>query len=359
MLLCYKKTRLEQRRTNSMGKSLQIILPALLLMLALFSLYGCGCGFDCNSNGSNNNSGSTALLTLGLSDSLPEDLKEVWIEVDAITFKRSGADDVVVNDFTITGGVKTGTFRVNLLNYPGTEQLKVIQGLELEPGTYNVSITIIADGTSSSSVKDANDNVKALTLSSGTVSGGTLTVSGMQLASGNQTFTVEFGLAQALQFLSASDTYLLAANGLRIENNLTDATLSGALDSGLFNTVVPCNAKTTPTSGNRVYLYKGTQAAAALVDVFTSASTAKPPNTAVAPFAVASLIQSTSGAWSYAFGYVPPGDYTLAFSCNTATDDSIEWNNLTIPLPVTQRYEITLARTQKATCNLTSAANCE
>lgn len=334
-----------------MGRTLQLALPALLLALSLFNLGGCGCGFDCNSS-DNNTPSDPALLTLGLSDSLPEDLKQVFIQVDAITFKRSGADDVVINDFTI-GGAVVGTFKVNLLDYPGITQIEVIKGLELATGTYEVAIKLIADGIESSYVKDANDISKPLT-----VSGNTLSVSGMKLASGNQAFTVEFSLAQALS-QPTSDTYRLAATGMRIENNLTDATLSGTLSSDLFNTVSPCNAKTTPTSGNRVYLYKGIDAAKNLTDVFTSASTTTPPTNALAPFAVASLIQSTSGGWSYAFGYVPAGDYTMAFSCNTSADDSIQWNDLTIPLPTTQRYGIKLSEKQKAVCNLTTTATCQ
>ena len=49
-----------------------------LLTLLLATLPGCGCGFDCNNGNSNNR---PALLTLGISDSLPEELKQVVIEV--------------------------------------------------------------------------------------------------------------------------------------------------------------------------------------------------------------------------------------------------------------------------------------
>jgi hypothetical protein len=333
-----------------MGRTLKVLLPTLLLALSLLNLSGCSCGFDCNSDG-NNTPSDPALLTLGLSDSLPEDLKQVFIQVDAITFKRSGAVDVVINDFTI-GGAVVGTFKVNLLDYPGITQLEVIKGLELATGTYEVSIKLIADGIESSYVKDANDVSKPIT-----VSGDTLSVSGMKLASGNQAFTVEFSLAQALS-QPTSGTYRLATTGMRIENNLTAATLSGQINSDLFDTVSPCNEKTTPTSGNRVYIYAGIDAAKNLTDVFTSASESTPPTNALAPYAVASLKQ-TDQIWEYTFGYLPAGDYTLAFSCNTASDDSIQWNDLTVPLPVKQKYEIKLSEAKKSVCNLTTTANCQ
>ncbi len=329
--------------------SLTMLLPAALLACLILSIGGCSCGFDCNSNDDTNSNGDSALLTLGFSDSLPEDLKEVVIEVDSISFRRSGAEAVVVDTFTF-GGVDTQTFKVDLLKYPGANQLVVIEDLELDAGTYEVSIAILDDGVNNSNVLEANDVRRALT-----VSGGVLTLPGMQLASGNQAFTVEFGLAQALQFQTATETYLLAPNGIRIENNLTGATLSGLIDSTLFDTVSPCSEKNPPTSGNRVYLYKGIDLAQDLADVFTSASVPTPPGNALAPFAVASLNATTR---EYAFGFLPAGDYTLAFACDTAEDDAVVWNDLTIPLPVDQVYPITLSRGERAVCNLAEGASC-
>ncbi len=194
--------------------SLKLLLPSLLLLLPLIHLGGCSCGFDCNSN---NKSNDPALLTLGFSDSIPEDLKQVVIEVDSITFRRTGAKDVVVDSFTIKeqGLVDAPTFQIDLLKYRGVAQLKVIEDLQLETGSYSeVSIAILNDGINSSYVQEANDSLKPIT-----VSGGKLTLPGVQLSSGKQTFTVEFSLAQALQLQAATDKYLLATNGIRLENN--------------------------------------------------------------------------------------------------------------------------------------------
>jgi hypothetical protein len=182
----------------------------------------------------------------------------------------------------------------------------------------------------------------------------------MQLSSGEQPFTVEFGLAQALQYEASSDTYLLTTNGVRIENNLKAATLSGTIDSVLFDSVSPCNEKSPPTKGNRVYLYKGSSLLPEnLADVFNIGSTTTIPANAIAPFAVASIAENTfTGNWEYAFGFIPAGTYTIAFACNTAADDAVEYNGLTIPLPINQKYEITLTEAQKGVCNLKESARC-
>jgi len=336
--------------------ALNVLLPGLLLLPLLLPLTGCGgsCGFDCNSN--NNN---PALLTLGLSDSLPEDLTQVVIEVDTITLRRSGVDPVVIDTFTVPQLrlVDAATFQVNLLDYQGVNQLLAIQGLELPTGTYDsVSMTILTDDVNASFVQEeGSDTRKAIRLVSSI-----LTLPGMRLSSGAQPFTVEFGLAQALSYQSASDTYLLSNTGVRTANNLTSATLAGTVNTNLFNSVSPCSAKTNPLKGNRVYLYNGGNLLGEnLADVFTSASTVTPPQNAVAPFAVASMARnSLTGFWEYAFGYIPAGTYTIAFACDTQTDNAIEYNALTIPLPASQKYDITLATGQEGVCNLVEGGRC-
>jgi hypothetical protein len=336
--------------------AVSMLLPGLLLLPLLLPLGGCGCGFDCNSEDNNDNSPS--LLTLGFSDSLPEDLKQVVIEVDAITFRRTGVEDIVVDKFTIPALelVDAPTFQIDLLEYRGTNQLKVITNLELTPAMYDaVSIAILTGGVNQSFVQEEDDSLKAIRVSSG-IRG----LPGMQLSSGEQPFTVEFGLAQALQYEASSGTYLLTTNGVRIENNLKAATLSGIIDSVLFDSVSPCNEKSPPTKGNRVYLYKGSNLVSEnLADVFNIGSITTIPANAIAPFAVASMAENKfTGNWEYAFGFIPAGSYTIAFACNTAADDAVEYNGLTIPLPINQKYEITLTEAQKGVCNLKESARC-
>lgn len=333
--------------------AIRIVLPALATLAILLSLGGCSCGFDCNNDDDDDN---PALLTLGFSDSLPEDLKQVVIEVDTITLRRTGVENVVIDTFTIPdlGLVNATTFQVDLLDYQGTNQLEVITDLELVTGSYNeVSITLLTGGVNESFVQEDDDSLKAIGVTSGV-----LGLPGIQLSSGNQPFTVEFGLAQALQYEASSETYLLTTNGVRIEDNLTAATLSGTVDSALFNTVSPCSEKDDPEKGNRVYLYKGTNLLEEnLADVFTIDSKTTIPDNAIAPFAVASMEFNTfRSSWEYAFGFIPEDSYTIAFACNTEADEAVEYNGLVIPLPISQKYEITLSEAQSGTCNLSEDA---
>ena len=65
-----------------------------------------------------------------------------------------------------------------------------------------------------------------------------------------------------------------------------------------------------------------------------------------------------TGNWQYSFGFIPADSYTIAFSCNTAADDAVEYDGLDIPLPTNQKYEITLSEGQSGTCNLSVDGSC-
>lgn len=337
-----------------MRNSIKLLTSGALLASTAYYLTGCGCGFDCNSG---NNNDEPSSLTLGFSDSLPEELKEVVIEVDRITLLRSGADDVVIDTFTIDDLSLTDaeTFQMDLLDYRGVRQLDVITALELDKGTYSGITLVIIDGDINSSyAKEADDSLKEIEVV------GDLQLPGMSLSSDEEAFTVEFGLAQSLRYESASDSYRLANDGIRVENTVSAARLSGLVDSALFDAVSPCDEKTDPEEGNRLYLYAGTGLEAnRLADVFTSDSDNRVPDDAIAPFAVASLVENAfTGNWEYAFGLVPAGDYTMVFACDTSTDDSVNYDGLTIPLPEDQVYELSLSQEQNAICDVNDTPGC-
>lgn len=324
--------------------------------VAMLSLQGCGCGFDCNSG--NNNDNGPAFLDLGFSDEALEELKQVVIEVDSITLKRSTGEDVLIDSFTIADlGIEDAeTFQVDLLQYRGLNQLLVITDLELEARSYSaVELDILTEDVNRSYVQESDDSLKQLN-----ISGSVLTLPGMALSTGNEAYTIAFSLAQALRYRSASDDYLLTTEGIRVQDNEVAASLTGRVDSALFDSVSPCDAKTDPESGNRIYLYAATGIGDGLAgDVFTSGSANTIPEETVPPFAVATLAEdSLTGTWQYALGFLPAGNYTLAFSCDAADDDPVDYDGLTVPLPDDQAYEVSLDEGENGVCDLADGSSC-
>jgi hypothetical protein len=330
---------------------LLILLP---LLAALIGLPGCHCGFDCGSD--DDDEALPTVLSLGFSDASLESLSKVVIEVDQIALRGEGVPDVVIDIFTIEqlDLQDAESFQVNLLDYRGRNQLVVISDLELERGKYTTLEISLLDGDSNFSfVEESTGAVKIL---NGPAGG--LSVDAFTLVSGSQAYTVEFGLAQALQ-LQDDDSYLLNTDGVRVENSVTAASITGRVASELFDTETPCDAKEEPLSGNRVYLYSGSAGAETLGDIFTSASSTTVPAGTVAPLAAATLVQNLlSGNWEYAFGYVAAGDYTLVFSCALDEDDPVDYEGLQVPLPSDQIYNVSLSEGEQLVCDLATSASC-
>ncbi|MDZ7785453.1 MAG: DUF4382 domain-containing protein [Halioglobus sp.] len=254
----------------------QRIGAALLAALLTTLPAGCNtCGFDCGDDDDANGDGP-ALLDLGFSDALPEDLQQVVIEVTGITLSRSGDDeDVVITEFTIPGENldNVSSFQIDLLEYRGARQLLVVEDLELESGDYNgLLIDIDTTDVNTSSVLEDDGEQKPIA-----VTDSRLSLSGFRLNSGEQALTVEFGLARALQFREASDDYLLTDNGVRLVDNADSVTLSGSVDPDLFDASPSCDDKADPLAGNRIYLYEGASVDGGdLADVFNDNSRTSP-----------------------------------------------------------------------------------
>src|SRR5690606_8994487 len=134
--------------------------------------------------------------------------------------------------------------------------------------------------------------------------------------------------------------------------------LSGRVDDDLFSDTA-CASKVDPTVGNAVYLYQGVDLAPLnLADVYDPALAVGVPAGAISPYAAANVYPDTvNGGYVYSLGYVPAGNYTLAFSCDAMDDDPEQYDGIaapvvTIPLPADQLTELTLTAGQAASCNL-------
>ncbi|MEJ2530255.1 MAG: DUF4382 domain-containing protein [Halioglobus sp.] len=137
-----------------MLKRLLILLSGTLVAMLMASAGGCGCGFGCNND--DDDDPGPALLSLGFSDESLEELKQVVIEVDRITLRRTTGEEIPVETFTIEdlGLVEADTFQLDLLQYRGLNQLLVIDELELEPGSYNsIAIGILGGDVNRSYVQ--------------------------------------------------------------------------------------------------------------------------------------------------------------------------------------------------------------
>ena len=333
-----------------MSQAVKTFSFCVLLLPFFLSLPGCGCGFDCSDEDED-----PVTVSLGFSDAPIDDVQEVVLVVNTITFRRS-AGDVVVETFTIPELNLTDaeTFAIDLLEYPGTSQLLVITDMEMERGTYSSIVLDILDGDVNQSYVLDDEGAKPLNASSSQ-----LVLPGISVSAGAQSNTVEFSLGQSLLYKSSSDSYELTNEGVRVEDSETGS-ISGRVDSSLFDLEEPCDAKADPLRGNRVYLYSGFNLGLDnLADVYTSNSSDPIPDNAIAPYAVTDVIEVRgSPTANYVFGFIPDGPYTLAFSCEAEDDDPVNFDDFGVPSPIGQRYEIDQDDGEVTLCDLAVDASC-
>lgn len=317
---------------------------------------GCTCGFDCSSD--NDDNATPVSLTLLFSDALPDELKEVVISVDRIEFVRDTGQTIDVDTFSISRLNLEGadTFEIDLLTVNGNSPLTVLESQTLEPDFYEkINIYINDAAPDLSYVLDATDMRRPLT-----VPGNVLAVNGRQFNGGPLELVVEFGLAQALQFIGDEAGYRLTTDGIRLQNTATAVNLRGSISSELLDATPGCDSKTDPLTFNRVYIYEGEPTT--LADLFTEDSAITAPEGAIAPFAVASLQPSTGAdtPLSYFFSYLPQGDYTVAFTCNAENDDPTDYDGITVPEPAEQAYPVSLPTSGETyECNLSTEVDCD
>lgn len=345
--------------STRISHNLLLVLPLLLLPL----LTACG-GSEGGSNfvlGASNEPDPPGTLSMGISDAPVDDVSAVVITIERITFERSG-DDVVVETFTSAdnelGVTEQETFQVDLLKWQGSSQASLFDEMEIAAGDYsNVVLSIIDDDVTSSYVTELEGNIDRLI----DVPSSELRLGGITVDSeGFRKYTIEFSLRKSMTYLPGSEEYILKPRGVRVQDNAADAKISGSVNSLIFNEESPCAEKVDPEVGNVVYLYEGiglaTDDLADLYDPDDSSNVVL--DSTVEPFdAVAVIDVDNDGNWSYEFGFIPAGDYTLVFYCNAEGDDAEIYNDVTLFSPTDQITELTVGGGANQSCPLPIDSN--
>lgn len=299
-------------------------------------LMGCGGGGGGSDSGS-----STGTVSFGISDAPVDTADHVVITVDKVILRRDGAsNDVIVDRFTIPSLALNNaeTFQIDLLDYQHGKRVLVIDDLVVPAGSYSQLILQVLDNDVNYSYVDVGGARTPIKQPSNELKLGGFTVA----ANGVYTYTLDFDLRKAMTYNPGPDRYILKPRGVRIVDEALAVTLSGKVDSALFDTDPQCAGKTDPTKGNVVYLYQHEGVGGTLADIYDPAvATGVPPN-ALNPYAAANVYQAVDGTWQYHFGYLPAGQYRLAFSCNAEGDFAETYDGIVIPLPSFQEAVISL-----------------
>jgi hypothetical protein len=200
--------------------------------------------------------------------------------------------------------------RVDLFQLQGGLSELMVDSIQAQPGHYDtLSLTILADEASGQTNITLPDGIHILYLPPGVPATVNIPVD-FDFASGGDLFlTVDFDLRKSIvQDPNDTTKYQLFPSMRAVENQVTGS-ITGSVATALVTCLEPA-----------VYVYSG--------DVTpTDVDIADPHH--VNPISTSLVgLNSTSGLYNFTAGFLPAGDYTIAFSCNAQLDVANQANAL-------------------------------
>lgn len=291
-------------------------LSAAAAVLAATSLMT-ACGSDAEPQS------DTAMFSLAVSDAPVDAADAVWACFHSIELvgNDQGSQTFTIGEDPNTieaneactdanGDVIANTRGINLLEFTGSASEDLLSGVEVPAGTYGQLRLEMAEG----SYVLVGDERIPLSVPSNELKFDSFTLD----AASNVAYTIEFDLRQALVNPVGQAGYLLKPRGVRLVDNMTVGHVEGTVAEALLIenqcTVAPEDL-TTPVAV--VYFYEGTDLDSATLADFGGTEEAT-------PYTAAPVMFDGATAYHFEVGYVASGDYTAAWTCNTADDPEVD-----------------------------------
>ncbi|AWL13079.1 hypothetical protein HMF8227_02627 [Saliniradius amylolyticus] len=307
-------------------------------------LVACGGGSDSvdDSSGGTEPQPDTATFSLGVSDAPVDNASEVVVYFDGVELVPGEDADGDPIEFDVTDD--NGDPRmIDLLTLQGQSFETIVSEEEIPAGTYGqLRLQVTSDSY--------------IVMDQGTfplqVPSNELKLDGFEAQAGvTAAFTVEFDLRKSLVKPGNNfDHIKLKPRGVRLVGNDSVGALEGTVAEALILDD-SCSNKDDPMLGNVVYLYEGADLALSVLG-----DDADEPADAeeVSPFTTAEVSFDEEGqSYNYEVGFVPAGDYTVAFTCQAQLDEPESDEN------AEDGFEFLTSQTVTITAEETAEANFE
>lgn len=293
-------------------------LPRICTSVLLATLVGCG-----GSGGSGEPQGS---LSISITDAPVHDVSEVWVRFTGVRVKPAGGPAIEFPFAT--------AFDVDLLTLTGATSRILLNDEAVPAGRYEwIALDVSADFDSNfdSYVVDAMGGMVELRVPS---QEGVRLVSGFTVLAGGATdFIIDWDLLKALTNPAGQPGYVLRP-ALRITDLAEYGSLGGSVADGLLMGS-DCANDLASDRGNSVYVYEGADQTPVDIDGDD------PEPLATAEVALDAM---AAGAYTYRVDYLPPGAYTVAFTCQGLAEDPEEQD----PLEFIGTQNVTVIADQEA-----------
>lgn len=256
---------------------------------------------------------ATGTASMDVTDAPADDVTMVKLTISAVSLKPENGDPQYV-EFDEPVVID------NLLELQEGNVAALLPDTRFPAGRYNwVRLFVIGGGNDSWVMTDQGEQIDLFVPGQQSANGQPRhiqLVSGFVIpAGGNVDFTLDIDLRRALTRPTGKDYYLIRP-AMRIMDNSATGSISGTVADALVM-AEGCSNDLAADEGNAVYLYAGVDAVTGDVHVDDLGVDVGDDN----PMATANVRQDPeSGLYEYAFGFVPAGDYTVAFTCNALDD---------------------------------------
>ncbi len=264
---------------------------ALITLLASLALSACGSG---------NSDSGTGTLDLSITDAPVDKAYSVVIQFSGLEIKPENGDSIHIDYDTPK--------QIDLLNLQGINSEPLLEDEILAVGHYNwIRLKVDAEPNVVDSYIEISQGgaQHELTIPSGSQTGLKL-VSGFDIISeGNTGLIIDFDLRKSILEPTGNSTAYKLKPALRILDTFEVGHITGS-----FTAQSLLDAGCVTDSYNAVYLFDG---ADATPDDFGGSN--NEPITSAIP-----ILNETTGDYDYAIGFVQPGSYTLALTCEADSD---------------------------------------
>jgi len=264
-----------------------------ILIAPVVVMLGCG--------GSSGGPG-TGRLSVAITDASFDEVDEVWVRIIGVTVKPKNGSAI---DFVFAAPLDID---LKTLTAENTETL--LNGETVPAGEYNwirLNVSAEFDGEMDSYVVPETGGMVELQVPSGQNTGLKLVSGFTVLAGGETSFVIDWNLRMGLVHPPGQPGYLLRP-ALRIVDEAVYGAIEGTVDTALV-TDASCTSDPNTGEGNVVYVYPGNVTPDDIDDQVPE------------PLTTAEVrLNLDTGQHEYRAGFLPVGDYTVAFTCQAADD---------------------------------------
>jgi hypothetical protein len=327
-----KSCRISTVRHTAESSMKNAFVKGLTLAALAASITACG-GSGSGSVSGSTRSDNTGIMSLGLTDAPVTDLSQANLNITSVEIKPSEGESLTVELET--------AIDINLLDFQGGKVQQLFEDQEFPAGQYEWIRLHLGDDPYVVETSDVNDTKVFLFVPSGRQSGLKLQGGFVIPAGGSADFVIDFDVKKSIinaggNGRAGRDKYIL-----KPAHRLIDSTAAGSIVGDVdFINIEQQNSCADPALyQGSVYVFEGENVTPTDLDV-NAEEGAGPLVT------VPIKNEDQASLYSFKAAFLPPGDYTVSYSCqadDNEVDDDLEFigtQNVTVTANTEAEAEI-------------------